>query len=203
MPAQHRPPGRRPPRPCPPQQDDWPMFRANAAGTATVSAAAFPRRPRSCGGGVCPAAASPRRCVRAAGSSWAGPTARCGPWMPPDGKLLWQASSHAAVLHPPAYWNGRVVFGSCDGRLVLRGRLRRSRVGTRRTRTGKAVRQHHGSADVGVAAGRRGGAGRRRDRLHRGRQHGHRRRRRRRRGHCPAGSSAGGKHTRWIASSRT
>jgi hypothetical protein len=24
-------------------------------------------------------------------------------------------SSHAAVLHPPAYWNGRVIFGSCDG----------------------------------------------------------------------------------------
>jgi len=32
-----------------------------------------------------------------------------------NGKTLWQASSHAAVLHPPAYWNGRVLFGSCDG----------------------------------------------------------------------------------------
>ena len=32
-----------------------------------------------------------------------------------DGKTLWQAPSRAAVLHPPAYWNGRVVFGSCDG----------------------------------------------------------------------------------------
>ena len=32
-----------------------------------------------------------------------------------SGKILWQASSRAAVLHPPAYWNGRVVFGSCDG----------------------------------------------------------------------------------------
>jgi hypothetical protein len=32
-----------------------------------------------------------------------------------SGKTLWQASSRAAVAHPPAYWNGRVVFGSCDG----------------------------------------------------------------------------------------
>jgi outer membrane protein assembly factor BamB len=34
-----------------------------------------------------------------------------------NGELLWQAVSHAAVLYPPAYWNGRVVFGSCDGTL--------------------------------------------------------------------------------------
>jgi outer membrane protein assembly factor BamB len=32
-----------------------------------------------------------------------------------SGNILWQASSHGAVVHPPAYWNGRVVFGSCDG----------------------------------------------------------------------------------------
>jgi hypothetical protein len=34
-----------------------------------------------------------------------------------NGEILWQVSSHAAVLHPPAYWNGRVIFGSCDGAL--------------------------------------------------------------------------------------
>jgi hypothetical protein len=34
-----------------------------------------------------------------------------------NGETLWQASSRAAVLHPPAYWNGRVIFGSCDGAL--------------------------------------------------------------------------------------
>jgi outer membrane protein assembly factor BamB len=32
-----------------------------------------------------------------------------------SGKILWQASSLAAIMHPPAYWNGRIVFGSCDG----------------------------------------------------------------------------------------
>ena len=32
-----------------------------------------------------------------------------------DGETLWTASSRAAVVHPPAYWNGRLVFGSCDG----------------------------------------------------------------------------------------
>jgi len=32
-----------------------------------------------------------------------------------DGRIVWQVSSNAAVLHPPAYWKGRVIFGSCDG----------------------------------------------------------------------------------------
>jgi len=32
-----------------------------------------------------------------------------------NGETLWQVPSPAAVLYPPAYWNGRVVFGSCDG----------------------------------------------------------------------------------------
>ena len=91
------------------------MFRANAAGTATV-AAAVPKKVQR----VVAAASARRRpdragVRRAGASSSAGPTARCGPWTPPDGKILWQASSRAAVVHPPAYWNGRVVFGSCDG----------------------------------------------------------------------------------------
>jgi outer membrane protein assembly factor BamB len=34
-----------------------------------------------------------------------------------DGNIVWQVSSHTAVLYPPAYWNGRAVFGSCDGSL--------------------------------------------------------------------------------------
>jgi outer membrane protein assembly factor BamB len=38
-----------------------------------------------------------------------------------SGETLWKAPSRAAVLHPPAYWNGRVVFGSCDGILYCVG----------------------------------------------------------------------------------
>jgi outer membrane protein assembly factor BamB len=34
-----------------------------------------------------------------------------------NGDILWHVSSHAAVVHAPAYWEGRVVFGSCDGAL--------------------------------------------------------------------------------------
>jgi outer membrane protein assembly factor BamB len=31
------------------------------------------------------------------------------------GDVLWQLPTNAAVVSPPAYWNGRVVAGSCDG----------------------------------------------------------------------------------------
>ena len=48
---------------------------------------------------------------------WAEKTVRRGLSTPSDGKTLWQAASRAAISFPPAYWNGRVVFGSCDGSL--------------------------------------------------------------------------------------
>ena len=97
----------------PAARDDWPMFRANAAGTATVPAAIGQKarelwRRRLPASLTAPVCAGRRVFVGGSdGTVWALDAA--------DGKVLWQASSHAAVLHPPAYWNGRVVFGSCDG----------------------------------------------------------------------------------------
>ncbi|MHC4402560.1 MAG: PQQ-binding-like beta-propeller repeat protein [Planctomycetota bacterium] len=98
----------------PAASDDWPMFRANSAGTATVPAA-VPQKARELwrrrlpGGGLTsPVWAAGRVFVGGTdGTVWALDAA--------DGKVLWQATSRAAVLHPPAYWRGRVVFGSCDG----------------------------------------------------------------------------------------
>ncbi|MHC4178491.1 MAG: outer membrane protein assembly factor BamB family protein [Planctomycetota bacterium] len=94
--------------------DDWPMFRANTAGTATVAAAVGKKagelwRRRLPGGDLtAPVCAGGRVFVGGTDGMVRAIDAA-------DGKTLWQASSHAAVLHPPAYWNGRVVFGSCDG----------------------------------------------------------------------------------------
>ena len=98
----------------PAASDDWPMFRANSAGTATVPAA-VPQKARElwrrrlpCGGLTSPICAAGRVFVGGTdGTVWALDAA--------EGKVLWQAASQAAVLHPPAYWHGRVVFGSCDG----------------------------------------------------------------------------------------
>ncbi len=98
----------------PAARDEWPMFRANCAGTATVPAA-VPQKARELwrrrlpGGELtAPVCAKGHAFVGGAdGTVWALDAA--------GGKTLWRASSHAAVLHPPAYWNGRVIFGSCDG----------------------------------------------------------------------------------------
>jgi len=97
-------------------RDDWPMFRANSAGTATV-AAAIPKkmkalwRRRLPGAGLtAPVSVGGRVFV-------SGTDGMVRALDAADGKTLWQASSYAAVLYPPAYWNGRVVFGSCDGAL--------------------------------------------------------------------------------------
>jgi len=101
---------------APAGQHDWPMFRANAAGTATVPTALPSEmregwRRRLPGGELtAPTWAGGRVYVGGTdGTVWALDAA--------DGKILWQVSSHAAVPYPPAYWNGRVVFGSCDGAL--------------------------------------------------------------------------------------
>lgn len=100
----------------PAARDDWPVFRANSSGTATVPAA-LPQsvkelwRQRLPGGDLtAPVCVKGRVFVGATdGSVRALDSA--------SGDILWQFSSHAAVLHPPAYWNGRIVFGSCDGAL--------------------------------------------------------------------------------------
>jgi outer membrane protein assembly factor BamB len=99
---------------APAARDDWPMFRANSAGTATVPAAVPKKvrelwRQRLPGGGLtAPVCAQGRVFVGGTDGTVRALDATIG-------KALWQASSHAAVVHPPAYWNGRVVFGSCDG----------------------------------------------------------------------------------------
>jgi len=104
----------------PAAQDDWPMFRADAAGTATV-AAAVPEKTKKlwerrlpCSGLTAP--------ICAGGSVFVGGTDGTVRALDAEsGETLWQAPSRAAVLHPPAYWNGRVVFGSCDGILYCVG----------------------------------------------------------------------------------
>ncbi len=101
---------------APAARDDWPMFRANTAGTATVPAV-LPRTARELwrrrlpdGGLTAPVCVGGRVFVGTTdGTVWALDTT--------NGEILWQFSSYAAVLHPPAYWNGRVIFGSCDGAL--------------------------------------------------------------------------------------
>ena len=99
---------------APASRDDWPMFRANSAGTATVPAAVGQKarelwRRRLPGGDLtAPVCAKGRVFVGATDGTVRAIDAA-------NGKILWQVSSNAAVLHPPAYWNGRVIFGSCDG----------------------------------------------------------------------------------------
>lgn len=99
---------------APAARDDWPMFRADSAGTATVPAPVLQTaselwRRRLPGGGLtAPVCAAGRVFVGGRDGTVRALDAE-------DGKTLWQASSCAAVLQPPAYWNGRVVFGSCDG----------------------------------------------------------------------------------------
>jgi len=98
----------------PAAEDDWPMFRANSAGTATVPAG-VPKKVRELwrrhlpGDGLtAPVCAAGRVFVGSKDGTVRALDAA-------NGEALWEAPSHAAVLHPPAYWNGRVVFGSCDG----------------------------------------------------------------------------------------
>jgi hypothetical protein len=97
-------------------RDDWPMYRANSAGTATVPAAIAPNARQSWkrrlpGGDLtAPVCANGRVFVGAAdGTVWALDAN--------NGEILWRFTSNAAVLNSPAYWNGRIVFGSCDGAL--------------------------------------------------------------------------------------
>ncbi len=97
-------------------KDDWPAFRANSAGTATV-AAAVPRdvqelwrRRLPNGDPTAPICAAGRVFVGGADGTLSALDAA-------DGQTVWQAPTAAAVVHPPAYWKGRVVLGSCDGSL--------------------------------------------------------------------------------------
>ncbi len=98
----------------PAASNDWPMFRADASGTATVSAKVphtvkqLWQRQLSGSGLTAPICAGQRVFVGGSDGSVWGLDQK-------DGTSLWTASSQAAIVHPPAYWNGRVVFGSCDG----------------------------------------------------------------------------------------
>ncbi|MFC1634320.1 PQQ-binding-like beta-propeller repeat protein [Planctomycetota bacterium] len=98
----------------PATRDDWPMYRANAAGTATVPVAIAPKtrelwRQRLPGGDL-----TAPICVK--GRVFVGSTdGTVRALDAADGKVLWRFTSNAAVLHSPAYWNGRIIFGSCDG----------------------------------------------------------------------------------------
>ncbi len=99
---------------APAPRDDWPMFRANTAGTATVPAC-VPRkvkelwRRKLAGNGLTSPVCVGGR-VFMGGSDGTVQALDAA-----NGKTLWQVSSRAAVLCPPAIWNGRAVFGSCDG----------------------------------------------------------------------------------------
>jgi outer membrane protein assembly factor BamB len=99
---------------APAAPDDWPMFRADCAGTATVPAAVGQKarelwRRRLPGGDLtAPVCAKGRVFVGGTDGTVRALDAA-------NGETLWQISSRAPVLHPPAYWNGRVIFGSCDG----------------------------------------------------------------------------------------
>jgi len=97
-------------------ENDWPMYRANAAGTATVPVALAPKVKESwrrhLPGGDLTAPICAKGCVFVGakdGTVWALDA--------DNGKVRWHFTSNAAVLHPPAYWNGRILFGSCDGAL--------------------------------------------------------------------------------------
>ncbi len=100
----------------PAAKDDWPMFRANAAGTATVPVTLAPKMKESwrrrLPGGDLTAPIYAKGCIfmgTADGTVWALDAT--------NGEILWHFTSNAAVLHSPAYWNGRILFGSCDGAL--------------------------------------------------------------------------------------
>ncbi|MCP4263850.1 MAG: PQQ-binding-like beta-propeller repeat protein [Planctomycetes bacterium] len=95
-------------------RDDWPMFRANSAGTATVpsnvgqKARPLWKRRLSAGDLTAPVCAKGRVFVGGTGGTVQALDAD-------NGRILWQVSTHAAILHPPIYFKGRVIFGSCDG----------------------------------------------------------------------------------------
>lgn len=100
--------------PSPATERDWPMFRADAAGTATapvdVPLDAKVQWEQQLGTArlTAPICVGKRVFVGGVdGSVWGLDAV--------DGKKLWTAGSRAALQHPPAYWNGRIVFGSCDG----------------------------------------------------------------------------------------
>ena len=116
VPAANTPAWAAPTSSAPAAQDDWRMFRANTAGTATVPVS-IPKQVKErwrqrlpVSGVTAPICVAGRVLVGGTDGTVRALAAA-------DGRTLWQASSDAAVQFPPAYWNGRVVFGSCDGSL--------------------------------------------------------------------------------------
>ncbi len=105
---------RRPESLDPATPEDWPMFRANAAGTATVSTSIGSQaqqrwqRPFFTKQLSAPTVVGDRVFISGEDGSVTALNAA-------DGAPLWRANSRAAVLYPPTYWKGRIIFGSCDG----------------------------------------------------------------------------------------
>ncbi|HIQ20139.1 MAG TPA: hypothetical protein EYH34_02720 [Planctomycetes bacterium] len=123
-------PWREPSAARPAAPDDWPMFRADPAGTATVPVSLGRRagvlwQRRLPGGELTPPimAAGGVFVGSADGSLWALDAA--------TGRTRWLASTPAAVIGAAAYWNGRVVFGSCDGSLYGHDAATGKRLGQR------------------------------------------------------------------------
>jgi hypothetical protein len=115
---------------APAAPDDWPMFRADAVGSATV-AVSVPRQVRELWSRkvtdhrlTAPVSVGGRVLVGSDDGSVQALDAG-------DGTTLWTAFSSAAVLYPPACWNGRAVFGSCDGTLVCLDASNGNRLGSR------------------------------------------------------------------------
>jgi outer membrane protein assembly factor BamB len=92
---------------------DWPMYRANAAGTAIVSVKVPQSIKQLWNQKVSDGLTSP---IVAAGHAYVGSTDGTVTAVNiADGELAWQSTSNAPVVASPAYWKGRVVYGSCDG----------------------------------------------------------------------------------------
>jgi outer membrane protein assembly factor BamB len=95
--------------------DDWPAFRADAAGSATV-AVPVPQqireswRTRHSGGVTAPVCVGDRVLFGGRDGTVTSLDARTG-------DVVWRASAQAGVPFPPVYWNGRVLVASCDGTL--------------------------------------------------------------------------------------
>ena len=98
----------------PAAKGDWPLFRADAAGTTTLSAA-LPKKANELWRRRLPGSELTAPVCAGGRLFLGGSDGMVRAFDAADGKPLWRTSCNAAVLAPPAYWNGRVLVGSCDG----------------------------------------------------------------------------------------
>ncbi|NOX56858.1 MAG: PQQ-binding-like beta-propeller repeat protein [Planctomycetes bacterium] len=97
----------------PAARDDWPAFRADPAGTATVRTSVGRQVEMAWKGDL---GAKPSAPICAAGKVFVG--TEDGSVFALDartGRVTWGFTARAALTFPPVYWNGRVIFGACDG----------------------------------------------------------------------------------------